>query len=112
MTKLRRATDGYGGKCMMHWCPGCDEAHGIYYERGTGTGPVWTFNRDMESPTFGPSVRISDERGTVCHYFLVAGMIQFCGDCRHALSGKTVPLPDWPYADGEYSGIDDNGKEP
>ena len=48
-----------------------------------------------------------DHNGTSCHYFLKAGKIAFCGDCRHALSGKTVDLPPWPYSDGEYGGVED-----
>ena len=31
---------------------------------------------------------------TVCHLFLRAGRIQFLHDCRHALAGQTVDLPD------------------
>lgn len=33
------------------------------------------------------------------------GNIEFLADCTHALAGKTVPLPDWPYAEGEYGGV-------
>ena len=32
-------------------------------------------------------------------------MVQFLGDCTHALAGRTLPLPDWPYAEGEYGGV-------
>jgi hypothetical protein len=32
----------------------------------------------------------------VCHVFIKAGMIQFLGDCTHALAGQTVPIPAWP----------------
>lgn len=30
------------------------------------------------------------------------GMVQFLGDCSHALAGQTLPLPDMPpeYRDG------------
>jgi len=30
-----------------------------------------------------------------CHSFIREGMIEFLGDCSHALAGKTVELPDW-----------------
>lgn len=63
---------------------------------------------------------------TLCHYFIKAGSdpllaqrepgrmfdpgksyIDFCGDSPHALAGKIVELPDWPYAPGTYGGIDE-----
>lgn len=82
---------------------------------------MWTFNENYERPTFSPSVLISidddeDEHGnelpapvrrTLCHYFITDGQIVFCGDSQHHLSGQTVPLPDWPYAQGTYGGIDE-----
>lgn len=43
---LRRAEGGY-----MHWCPGCEEVH-VLPDR-------WTFNGDLDSPTFTPSFRHS-----------------------------------------------------
>ena len=103
--KLRRAEGGYA-----HWCPGCGELH-VVPDR-------WTFNGDLEAPTFSPSVRITgkltvkDERGEwtgewvrdaegkavddCCHYILTAGVLNFCSDCRHELAGQSVPLPDLP----------------
>lgn len=62
-------------------------------------------------------------RRTLCHYFIKTGAeltnrdpgrvfdpgksyIDFCGDSPHALSGKVVELPDWPYAPGTYGGIE------
>ena len=78
----------------------------------------WTFDGNLESPTFSPSVKITgkhavvDERGEwtgewvrdasgnavdyCCHYVLTAGVIQFCGDCTHAMVGQAVPLPELP----------------
>ena len=83
--------------------------------------PSWTFDGNMESPTFGPSIRCfttetTDDNDkplphpverTLCHYFIKAGKIEFCGDSPHALAGRTVDLPDWPYAPGTYGGIDE-----
>ena len=79
---------------------------------------TWSFNGELDCPTFTPSVRITgkqtikNERGEwtgewvrdaagnpldyCCHYILTVGQLQFCGDSTHALSGKTVPLPDLP----------------
>jgi hypothetical protein len=78
----------------------------------------WSFNGDVDRPTFSPSVRITgkkivrDELGEwtgewvrdasgntiddCCHYFLTDGALQFCGDSLHHLAGQTVPLPELP----------------
>lgn len=105
--KLRRAVTGYS-----HWCPGCGEMHAI------SVLPGWNFNGNLEKPTFSPSVKITgkqsivDEKGEwtgewvldadgkpkdyCCHYFLTDGVLNYCGDCTHKLSGQQVPLPDLP----------------
>jgi len=102
--KLRREENGYA-----HWCPGCEEMHSL--------PDKWTFNGDLEKPTFQPSFKHQllkrvfvngewtgewkrDASGNtipaVCHYNLIAGQLQFCSDSTHALSGKNVLLPDLP----------------
>ena len=43
----------------------------------------------------------------VCHYHITNGFLQFVGDCTHRLKGQTVVLPNWPYKEGEYGGIDE-----
>lgn len=81
---------------MVHFrCPGCDDVHQIR----VGT---WTWNGDLERPTFTPSVLVRYEvsppnqhLSTVCHSFVTDGRIQFLGDCTHALAGQTVDLPPW-----------------
>lgn len=116
--KLRRAAGPVDAR-LMHWCPGCEEVHG-YRVEGEG-GPKWVFNGSFDKPTFTPSMLISvtertddDDQPlpapivrTLCHYFITDGNIQFCNDSPHALAGKTVPLPDWPYAPGTYGGVED-----
>lgn len=94
-----------------HWCPACEEVHAYQV-------PRWTFNGDLEKPSFTPSMlirwgeRIPDQEGKhegmggICHYFLTAGELAYCADSTHALAGKTVPLPKWPYAPGEYGGVE------
>jgi hypothetical protein len=84
-----------------HWCPACDQPHGIATAERNRYGAIWSFNGDLERPTFHPSIRcfMTDEDGrqeTLCHYFIKNGMIEFCGDNPHALNGRTVPLCDWP----------------
>lgn len=118
--KTRRLSSG-PCKGLIHWCPGCKEPHAIWYERPPGDArPTWQWNGDRDVPTFSPSILISimddeDDHGnplpqpvvkTTCHYFIVHGQINFCGDSAHALAGQTVPLPDWPYAEGQFGGVE------
>ncbi|CAN7375644.1 DUF6527 family protein [Bradyrhizobium sp. LjRoot220] len=116
-TKLRRAVGG-GRVMLMHWCPGCDDPHGIIIEGGP---PIWSFDGNYDAPTFSPSIlcfttETTDDddkplpapvRRTLCHYFIKAGKIEFCGDSPHKLAGQIVDLPDWPYAPGTYGGIEE-----
>ena len=105
----------------LHWCPGCKQKH--YISTEDGQRPRWSFDGNMESPTFGPSINIRSghfnanrpadrtdcwcnyEARTgrkpsfscgICHYFIQRGQIAYCADSTHALSGQTVPLPDCP----------------
>lgn len=126
-------TVGQAGKYLRRWshegrggytfyCPGCGEGHTIQTE---GNG-AWSFNGDLEEPTFSPSVLLRSghyasthkpgdrcwctfnaERAAkgeapsafkcgICHSFVENGTIRFLRDCTHALAGKTVPLPELP----------------
>lgn len=77
-------------------------------------GARWTYNGDLDTPTFSSSIHIQvgSQEGrdkpwvysTTCHYFLVSGNLQYCGDSAHALAGLTVPLPDFPDATLAYHG--------
>lgn len=102
---------------FMFYCPGCEEHHAVWTKKRNGLGAVWSFNGDMEKPTFSPSLLLRyikltvegaalDEaikncppggklpsKEMICHSFIRAGQIQFLNDCTHALAGKTVPLP-------------------
>jgi hypothetical protein len=103
-TRLRRYSGGFA-----HWCPGCEEMHRL--------PDSWTFDGNLESPTFRPSFKHEgvqcvvvegqwtgewklDSAGKtipyVCHYVLTAGQLNFCADSTHSLAGQTVPLPDLP----------------
>lgn len=99
---LRRFEGGYA-----HWCPGCDQMHLITTD--AGRGPQWSFDGNVDCPTFSPSVRVTyngpdagQDRGhghapsSCCHYFVTGGQIQFCPDSTHALAGQTVPVPELP----------------
>lgn len=74
-------------------CPGCDCIH-AFDER-------WSFNGDLERPTFMPSLLVRwaggfgpERRERVCHSFVTDGRIQFLPDSTHHLAGQTVDLPD------------------
>lgn len=109
-----------GPVAYMFRCPGCDELHQFYVRQATrppednpawAFNPVWTFNGDVERPTFSPSLLVRWEHGPdreqhVCHSFVRAGRIQFLNDCTHALAGQTVDLPECS-AESDREGTDD-----
>lgn len=79
---------------LQVWCPGCERLHPF---RTRGPGPVWTFDGNLDAPTFAPSMLVNKHHpASRCHSFVRAGEIQFLGDCHHGLAGKTVPLPPLP----------------
>ena len=85
--KLRRYETGYA-----HWCPACEEMHVL--------PDGWSFNSDLEEPTFLPSFLHSGYSAKhdnfVCHYILTAGVLHFQGDCTLEFRGKSVPRPLMP----------------
>lgn len=111
----RKLRSGHGGR-LMFWCPGCDGAHAIPFNREER--PSWTYNGNPDAPTFQPSILVTshewrppvtdenleeykrspwpqEKADTICHSFVTDGRIQFLGDCTHALAGQTVDLPDF-----------------
>lgn len=96
------------GQEYLFECPGCGYFHCFtvawdaemkadYEARFKRSAPVWTFNGDLERPTFAPSLLYpGDAAGGViqCHSYVRDGNIQFLDDCGHALRGQTVPLKD------------------
>ena len=97
--KLRQLTDHDGALVgYLVSCPACRGFHAFYTERPNQIGARWTFDGNLESPTFNPSmlVAISETPGypaVRCHSFVRAGRIEFLPDCTHALAGQTVDLP-------------------
>jgi hypothetical protein len=98
-----------------HWCPACRQIHVFNVEQPTRAYPEfnikggvrWTFDGNLEQPTFAPSMLISTggwkrpdgstvQRRTVCHYHLQGGVLKYCADSPHALAGKNVALPEIP----------------
>ena len=89
---------------FAHWCVACDQMHVI--PTGAPYKVHWTFDGNVEAPTFGPSVKITWGRGEqpplICHYFVRAGCIEYCSDSTHTLAGKTLPLTP-PPADEDWT---------
>jgi hypothetical protein len=66
----------------------------------------WTFNGDVERPTFTPSFKHEWDQGPldprrkpghhICHYVVTDGRVAYCGDCTHALAGQTIDMPPLP----------------
>lgn len=83
-----RASEG----AFVHWCPGCKGMHLIPV--GAPYRVNWSFNGDVNRPTFGPSVKHSWGNDECCHYFIRDGLIDFCADSTHEFAGQNgVPLP-------------------
>ena len=101
--KLRKTSNG-----VAHWCPACKEPH--VYQTGPGRPVRWAFDGNLDKSSFTPSMKITTSwkrrPDDVCHYFLTAGVLQFCGDSTHELAGKSIDLPDWPTT-GDWSQFED-----
>lgn len=108
MAKLKPPHQEYIDHCgadhesYNFFCPGCQHEHRYIVKWGSKHGrkdPTWTFNGNMESPTFHPSLLYNRAGGNptvpICHIFIKDGMIQFLSDCSHKLAGQTVPMVDY-----------------
>lgn len=97
-------TSGWRGVDMWtytHWCPACNEPHDYAVETPFWNGARWSWDGNVEAPSFQPSMSIKigpfpDGHIERCHYYLTAGKLIYTGDCTHSLKGQTVPLPDYP----------------
>lgn len=74
-------------------CLACGCGHGL---KG------WTFNGDLEKPTFSPSLLVTGFLNTqhpdgICHSYITDGKIMYLNDSTHECAGKTIELPE--YAD-------------
>lgn len=94
-----------GRRTYIVWCPACGHAHSFDCWPGAGRpdGPGWTFDGNIEQPTFTPSLRIFISRDgkeqTLCHFNLTRGKLHYCSDMSvpHSLSGQVVdmePIPE------------------
>lgn len=81
----------FQNKGWMFYCPGCKSHHSIDRR--------WTFNGDVNKPTFTPSLLCKSVQGvemkdTICHSFIREGSIEFLSDCTHEFAGKTIDIED------------------
>lgn len=84
------------GESVYFHCPGCNMLH-PYRISGDATGPKWSFNGDVLSPSFTPSLLVNGSRPeSRCHLFMTDGKLVYCTDSYHALAGQTVEMVDIP----------------
>lgn len=88
--KLHERQLANGVSHFLIWCPGCQEPHAY----ATSGSCSWSFNGNLERPTFTPS--LLHHGNPRCHLNLTDGMIQFHGDCEHALKNTVQPMADFP----------------
>jgi hypothetical protein len=112
MSQISSILRDFQNNGLMFYCPGCHSSHAIYH--GIGNGPRWTWNGDVDRPTFTPSIKVTcpanpdaDEdfkewrTERICHSYVTDGQIQFLSDCTHELVNQTVSLPKWPTTQGD-----------
>ena len=93
MNVISPYTGTEGGPILgyLFHCPGCGHSHA--YTTHASQKLVWTFNGDLEKPTFSPSLlNWKGQASKRCHLFVRDGKIQFLSDCFHEFAGKTLPM--------------------
>lgn len=83
----------YGENMFSVQCPACGYEHPFHVGRPNSSGAQWSFNGDMERPTFSPSMLCMPDGPKRCHSFVRDGQIQFLSDSWHGRS-DTVDLPE------------------
>lgn len=79
---------------LLFMCPGCNCYH-MFDAR-------WTWNGDVNRPTFSPSLAVFMGTDRQCHSFVRDGRIEFLADSRHRLAGQIVEMLEEP--DDDVSG--------
>jgi hypothetical protein len=96
MAKVYPYKDGVDDISLyVFFCPGCKYDH-PFRVKPQGARPVWSFNGNVNEPTFSPSLLVfKDDPTKRCHLIMTNGKIQFCSDCFHDLKNKTVDCPEY-----------------
>ena len=72
----------------VFFCPGCGYDHGF--------DSRWTFNGDVDKPTFKPSLLVNAQNFKLrCHLYVTDGKIKYLTDCYHSLKGQTIQMEDY-----------------
>lgn len=103
-----------GNGVYSFFCPGCGHDHVFYTGKNYEPKVRWSFNGNVNAPTFGPSLLnrwgkqadphwkepteieapVNGWSGR-CHLFVKDGLINYCNDCTHSYNGKkNVPMKD------------------
>ena len=101
MRLAARAFEWDGGWVVCHvvYCPACKRGHSLTTGSENGERPAWTFDGNWKSPSFTPSWKGTTRYPNgdhICHWFLMDGVFNFCGDCTHEMAGHKVPMIDFP----------------
>lgn len=103
MPKLEPVTNEAGEVIgYVFRCLGCGEIHQVAVQpHENENGESWTFNGDLEKPTFNPSIvnRWESQPSTTklpkrCHLYIVNGNILYLFDCTHDKAGEVVEIPE------------------
>lgn len=90
----------------VQWLPNCnDETKGVWLIYSPADDEFvpfderWTFNGDLEKPTFRPSMLLNAnlpgrKRN---HFFVTDGKIQYLSDCEHDMKGMTIDMVECNY---------------
>ena len=83
-----------GWKQCWFYCEGCKCTHAFTVGHPEiEKSPLWTWNNNIEKPTFSPSLLVNGSfPESRCHSFVNDGKIQYLGDCFHELKNKTIEL--------------------
>jgi uncharacterized membrane protein len=83
-----------GWKQCWFYCPGCKREHAftVVVPKTVKFVP-WTWNNDIDKPTFRPSLLCNkNDIKRRCHSYVTAGQITFLADSFHELKNQTVEL--------------------
>lgn len=95
--KLKPFSRGNKGEVQGYdfMCPGCGYQHRYITRYESDQSKAWSFNGDMERPTFVPSLLYhKTDIQLRCHCFVTDGQIQYCQDSEHSFAGKTIDMVD------------------
>lgn len=92
VSKVLRAVDiGVGRRGFAFWCQPCGATHRV----ATDGQSAWSFNGDVNTPTFSPSIKVTQPKGDftrICHCWVTDGLIRYEPDSTHELAGQTVEM--------------------